>query len=268
MTPLAAASLFFLKLAVGIMASLLLVPFRGHWKGYFRMMGILSSVLLFVYLLFRGPLGETLSGWPSWLPWFLLAACILHVWASHLDRGAVVVSLQVVAAATGLLSVAWSEAAAAQAFETGVAWDVWALPLLGVLSALFLGLTMAAMLLGHWYLVSPELPIQPLIRLSFGVMVSLVVLLVGAGASALAAWDRLMPPEGMQALDHVVNIGVFVFPRFLVTISALVFAWLTWRCAKIRSTQSATGILYAIVICSLIAELLAAYAYAVTGVPL
>ena len=268
MSPLAIASLFFLKMPVGIFASLMLVPYKGHWKGYFRLMGLVSCGLLLCYLLFRGSMGVVQEGWPSWLPWLLLLGSALHVWASQTNKAKIVVTLQVLLAGLGLVCVVWAEWAAASANSGAVPWDVWMLPVLGYLSALFLGVTMAAMLLGHYYLMSPELPIQPLIRLSVALMLAIVLLLLGSTGSAIAGWGRLAPPGGMDALDHVIDVGVFVFPRFLVTFSALIFAWLTWQCAKIRSTQSATGILYAIVICSLIAELLAAYAYAVVGVPL
>lgn len=268
MSPLAAVSLFFLKLPVGILACLLLVPFRGHWKGYFRLMGIVSACLLVLYLGFRSPLGEVLVGWPSWLPWLVLAAVLAQIWASHAGRGWLVQSLQALGAVAGFVSVAWASWAAARLSQAGVAWDSWALPGIEVLSAVFLGTALATMLLGHWYLVSPELPIAPLTRLSIALLAGASLLLVGAAVSAVAGWERLVPPAGTMALDHVVDVGVFVFPRFLVTASAVVFAYLTWRCARIRSTQSATGILYAVVICSLIAELLAAYAYAVTGVPM
>lgn len=268
MSPLAIASLFFLKLPVGVLASLLLVPYGGHWKGYFRLMGAISAVLLLVYLLLRGSLGERIEGPSAWLGWAVLLLALAHVAVSILGRGRWVTALEGAAALVGLAAVCASEAAASSAVESDPAWALWALPVLGVLSSLFLGTAMAAMLLGHWYLVSPQLPIAPLNRLCIAVTGTIVVLMLGAGVSAAAGWERLSPPAGTEALDHIVDVGVFVFPRFLVGGACIVFAWLAWRCARIRSTQSATGILYAVVACSLIAELLAAYGYAVTGVPL
>jgi len=48
----------------------------------------------------------------------------------------------------------------------------------------------------------------------------------------------------------------------------LVFGWLAYRTAKIRSTQSATGILYVVVILAFLGELTSLLLLRDTGLPL
>ena len=59
-------------------------------------------------------------------------------------------------------------------------------------------------------------------------------------------------------LDTLVSIGRwFVEPRIAMAIftATLVLGWMAWETARIRSTQSATGILYVVVIVCFLGEL-------------
>jgi hypothetical protein len=57
--------------------------------------------------------------------------------------------------------------------------------------------------------------------------------------------------------------------RWLVGIvGPLVFGWMAYSAAKIRSTQSATGILYVAVVCTILGELLSMLLTRQTGLPL
>jgi hypothetical protein len=115
-------------------------------------------------------------------------------------------------------------------------------------SGLLLGLTTAAMLLGHWYLNSPGMQLAPLRRL-----------LAAAGAAVL-----------LQAL--VSSIGFACEVRYATTVSThlllflllrwsfglagvAVLLWMASRTLKIPNTQSATGILYVAVIGVFVGEL-------------
>jgi hypothetical protein len=100
----------------------------------------------------------------------------------------------------------------------------------------------AAMILGHWYLVTPKLPEAPLIliaRLLLAVMAIQVVLfvawmVVGAGPADPAPFGAL---TGEWAL--------FVWLRLIVgLIFPLVVSWAAVQTARTRSMESATGLLY------------------------
>jgi hypothetical protein len=48
----------------------------------------------------------------------------------------------------------------------------------------------------------------------------------------------------------------------------MVFGWMAYSAAKIRSTQSATGILYVAVVCTILGELVSMILMQQTGLPL
>jgi hypothetical protein len=100
----------------------------------------------------------------------------------------------------------------------------------------------AAMILGHWYLVTPRLPEAPLVlvsRLLLGVLAAQVVLFVawvglGAGPGAAGGFAGLF---GANAL--------FVWLRLIVgLIFPLIVSWAAVQTARSRSMESATGLLY------------------------
>jgi hypothetical protein len=121
---------------------------------------------------------------------------------------------------------------------------VGALALLVELAVLFAatGGVFAAMVLGHWYLVTPKLPEAPLIllaRVLFAVVLIQVVLFVawiatGAGPARAAPFSALTGPWAL-----------FVWLRLIVgLIFPLVVSWAAIQTARTRSMESATGLLY------------------------
>ena len=122
----------------------------------------------------------------------------------------------------------------------------------GVSSALLLGSAMSAMLMGHNYLVAPNLTMTPLYRLLAALAVALVVRAVGEGL-VLVVWTRehdLSTLKGDDALWLPVRWVVGLLLPALLT-------WMAWQTARIRSTQSATGILYVVVIFCFVGEVMA-----------
>jgi protein NrfD len=92
-------------------------------------------------------------------------------------------------------------------------------------------------------------------------------LAVGAVATAAAlAWDtRLAPSFGAYLLSID---GVFFWQRvFFGLVGPAVLSYMTWETAKIRSTQSATGILYVDFFTVIIGELGAKYLLQATALP-
>jgi hypothetical protein len=117
-----------------------------------------------------------------------------------------------------------------------------------ITSGLVLGLTMAAMLLGHWYLNSPGMELEPLRHLlqlmALAVLARMIVCSIGL--------------VGQIHYADEVSVGwmLFVVLRWsfgLVGVLALV--WMARQTLKIPNTQSATGILYVAVIGVFVGEL-------------
>jgi hypothetical protein len=117
-----------------------------------------------------------------------------------------------------------------------------------VSGGLVLGMTMAAMFLGHWYLNTPTMAIGPLERLVvlMGASICLRAVVEGAGLALLVA------DHGWPATEQV----LFISLRWLSGIfGALGLTVMTWHTLKIPNTQSATGILYVGVIATFLGEL-------------
>ena len=130
-----------------------------------------------------------------------------------------------------------------------------------ITSGALLGVTLAAMFLGHWYLNSPTMSLKPLERL---------VLLLGGATGARAA--VCAAGLSMQLAEpHMLgsSIVLFLVLRWLAGVAApLLLAWMTWRTLKIPNTQSATGILYVAVIVTFIGELTSLLLASELGYPL
>ena len=130
-----------------------------------------------------------------------------------------------------------------------------------VLGGLLLGSVTVAWLLGHRYLTASEMTIDPLKRASQLLFVALgarwgfllVMLSVGAlasgGADADGAFLTHLASSWMP-LSMRIGIGL-VLPT--------VFAYMVWQCVRLRSTQSATGILFFMSILVAVGELTSRY---------
>ena len=100
----------------------------------------------------------------------------------------------------------------------------------------------AAMILGHWYLVTPRLPEAPLILLA---RILLVVVAIQVGL--FVAWVALGagPASGGPFSALTGPWALFVWLRLIVgLIFPLVVSWLAVQTARTRSMESATGLLY------------------------
>jgi hypothetical protein len=136
-------------------------------------------------------------------------------------------------------------------------------------SVVLLGATTGAMILGHYYLVELELPIRALrsLTLLLAVALALRALVVGVallGPLAAGLEEALRVARGLWSPD-----GVFVWMRLLFGIAGpAALMGLVWKTVEIRSTQSATGILYVQLFLVLSGELLAKYLRVAAGLPL
>ncbi len=117
-------------------------------------------------------------------------------------------------------------------------------------SALILGSATTAMLMGHSYLISPAMSMSPLMRLLAALAASLV-LRIALACVGLWWWTS---SQGTSTLETESLLWLSL--RWLLgLIAPLVLAWMAWETARIRSTQSATGILYVVVIFCFLGEL-------------
>ena len=121
----------------------------------------------------------------------------------------------------------------------------------------------------HKNLVVLDLPITALRRLTVMLVVALalrtiVVAAVMAGPSHAGLEPARSVAAGLWSPD-----GVFVWMRLLFGIAGpLSLVWFIWKTVEIRSTQSATGILYVQLFLVMAGELLAKYLRMAAGIPL
>ncbi len=108
------------------------------------------------------------------------------------------------------------------------------------------------MLLGHYYLIAPSMTTDPLKR-------SLGAILAALGARGLlagiAVWFAQSELLGSGFRDHSTDATILAMRWGMGFVGVAVSVYLARRTAEIRSTQSATGILYITTIFVLFGEL-------------
>ena len=152
--------------------------------------------------------------------------------------------------ALGVATVARTPATTADVF--GLALALAAAPL----GALALGGLDGAMLLGHWYLVTPKLSTGPLRNASLIVVAAVVLQLVLVLFSAMRG-DFV----GTTQTGLVVAIGIRIGVGLLMTLAVALAAWWTAR----MNTQSSTGLLYVGLGSALAGEISARVLFFLTG---
>ena len=122
-----------------------------------------------------------------------------------------------------------------------------------LLSAITIGTVTTAMLLGHWYLVVPNLSTRPLFSLLALLTVGIVLqaalaaaaLLVLAGQAGVATRHEVV--SGGFSLSFWMHVGAGIVLPLLVTGLAL-------QSTRTRSLMSATGLLYVAVLLILVGQ--------------
>lgn len=104
------------------------------------------------------------------------------------------------------------------------------------LGALALGGSNAAMTLGHWYLVTPNLSTAPLRNAAIVVVIA-VGLQILVNAATIARGDLV---GASDQIGLMVAIGIRIGVGLLMTLGVALGAWWTAR----MNTQSSTGLLY------------------------
>jgi hypothetical protein len=260
--------LFLSHLGLGIVFSLAFVSGQAGVK-FFRFNAGLAAVLLASALVFR-PVDAGAAGWAALAALVLAEAAILVYWAT-VGRMLAAIRPYLLGLACVAGVVALVTQAVAASSTTGPAGPMTqALTVASFLSsAAFLGGACTAMILGHWYLVIPSMQVshlQSMVKLHIASMVVRFAVVIAAVVVAIATWQ---PGLGPSFRGYITSIdGIFFWQRMLFgLLGPALLAYLTWETAKIRSTQSATGILYVDFFTVVVGEVLAKYLLLSTRVP-
>lgn len=136
------------------------------------------------------------------------------------------------------------------------------------LSMTLLGISNFSMILGHYYLVVPKLSEEPLIYCLYIFWTALFLKMI----SSLAIIFSLGLPyleEGTLLGDGYVYNWLFISMRYLWGyIAPLVLSFFTFRLCRMRSIQSATGVLYIVEFFVIVGELISIYLMGKHGLPL
>ena len=222
---------FAIRLAGGLAAMLLVTSRQTVPPAFFRtiglvMMGLLvSAALAAAETVPRVVLGVLIGV-------AFLAYLASAFWGMGLLRLAVPATAVIAAASTWLL--VWTSFGST---STGSMFPSGFNAASRLSSAALMGSTLAAMLLGHHYLTAPAMSIDPLRRyvLAMGQTLAVRVILAGVGLATLMRSGVTV--EAASPMFLAMRWGMGVLGPAVATL-------LTWQTVKIRSTQSATGILY------------------------
>jgi hypothetical protein len=256
--------LFLAHLGVGIAFTLVLVSREAGVK-FFRFNAGLAAILIAIALAFRyqNPLDGSLIALVT-----AEAALVLY-WATV---GRMLAGIRPALIWTSIAAGAVAIVLQALDVSQGTSVPMRVLTVGSFLSsAAFLGGTCTAMILGHWYLVIPSLEIrhlQSIVKVHIASMVVRVAVVGAAVFAGLALWET--GAGGMGSFrGYITSLdGVFFWQRVLFgLVGPALLSYLTWETAKIRSTQSATGILYVAGLLVFIGELVGLYLLAETGLP-
>jgi hypothetical protein len=263
--------LFALLLGAGLLG---LLPFQNHRRipgGYFQLAAALGGLAVLLALA-TGPRGAagapSAAARPATGALLVLAAVYAAlVWSGWVAR------------ARGIAWLLLPAALLAIGVEGGMppSTAAWRGSLTLVAGAGLLGAVTQALLLGHSYVSAPGLPISHLRRLTTLAAAFVVARLAAFVLAAPAAAAGGPGGGGGGGLAHVSafdaaavlesNLPLLAMRLLLGILVPGILAWMIDRTVRIRATKSATGLLYVAFIFVLFGELVAAYLFALTGIP-
>jgi protein NrfD len=258
--------LFLTHLAIGIVFTLAVVSREAGVK-FFRFNAGIAALLIAVAFAFRPSAQAGALARFATVSLAIVEAAMVFYWAT-IGRAFASIRPAVLGAAcaAGLVTLGLH----ALDLSSGRPMLTVALTAASVLSsAAFLGGAYTAMVLGHWYLVIPSLDVshlQSIVKVHIVSMVVRVAVVAAAVFLAIATWE---PGAGPSFRRYIFSVGgIFFWQRVLFgLVGPAILSYLTWETAKIRSTQSATGILYVDFFTVVVGEVLAKYLLVATRVP-
>jgi protein NrfD len=270
--------LFLAHLGLGIVFTLVFVPREAGVK-FFRFNAGLAAILLVVALgfLFRslpawnGIGGANVGFLTLALGTVALVASTIAIVLYWATVGRVLAKIRpalvAVAIGAGFLAIVLQGAS----IDDGIGMQL--LTVASFLSsAALLGGACTAMILGHWYLVIPSMQVsylQSIVKLHIASMAVRVAVVAAAVSYALMPSFSIEAGMASSFRHYITSIdGIFFWQRVLFGLGGpALLSYLTWETAKIRSTQSATGILYVDFFTVVVGEVLAKYILLATRVP-
>ena len=134
--------------------------------------------------------------------------------------------------------------------------------------AAVLGSTVVGMLLGHWYLTTPTMSIEPLKRLNLFLGIAGVLRLMISASVVLMLWEGAFDSAETSARLAALPKAWMGLRWLAGVIGPLVVSLMVWRILKYRNTQAATGVLFVGVILAFIGDMTAALLLQETKLPL
>lgn len=265
----------FTHLAIGALLTVILISLEEIGTMFFRFMSGLVVALL-ALALFAQPLYKQIPDSLFQLPassgalafgLVLTSVAVLicgSVWVRRVGKSYLLLAFGLGLAVLVLISYFYPIAEG----RLQAAFGLRALSFVG--SALMLGSVLGAMITGHWYLVNHKLTIQPLRMASLLFLGATVLrtLFVLALMLYFSFSNELALAENARALMSFSGNGILFWARCLIgLLGPLVFAFMIYETVKLRSTQSATGMLYATVVLVFIGEAFSKFLWFFTGIP-
>ena len=259
--------LFLAHLGIGIVCTLVFVSREAGVK-FFRFNAGLAAILIAIALAFRPPGSDGGTAETIALVSLLVSEAAIVVYWATVGRTLAAIRPLIGGVAVGAGLVAILAQALVLAGDRGLPAQV--LTMASFLSsAALLGGACTAMILGHWYLIIPSLQVshlQSIVKLHIASMIVRVAVVAAAVFLAIATWEPGMGPSFRRYITS--TAGIFFWQRVLFGLAGpALLSYMTWETAKIRSTQSATGILYVDFFTVVVGEALAKYLLLATRVP-
>lgn len=263
--------LLFVQVSIGGLLSLSVTPFESLGSGFYKSTGAVFLCfavfsVLGRLLFFPDPLGQ--FSLFRFLPLlFFVLSFALYLFALWREKESLTARSYALGFFSGLLTLIVAgiryQLAPFLSFESLV------YPLSFVLSALSIGSVIATMLLGHWYLIDPDISIGPFRRLFRFFLIVLFAQIVWEsvmlGGLQLFGSDRSR--EGVLLL--LSKQRLLFLTRVLVTqLGTLVLSFFIWKTLEIPHTMAATGLLYIAVLFVAAGEILGKWLFVITSLPL
>lgn len=271
----------FAQFLVGGVGLLLIIPFETLGRGFFKTCAWIFVCLglifwwiaprpaggagfgsLFGVSLWSAPKGREFGGMILFVLLTVLYLVSLYRWEESAAKG-----LLWAAALVGLFSILNGAEAAKGARMTAL--QAGLLPANFILSALALGSVFTGMLLGHYYLVKPELPLAPLWRFAW---LLLAVLLAQGGFLLTLALKEFGPEQARVVWGGNVFLtpwGLEFWGRVLVGLAGTFIVGVGILISlRMRATRTATGFFYIGIITALVGELMSRNLFRLTHLPL
>lgn len=245
------AEFFLLSIALGIGLFSFLADSKATGAGFLKLIssiGFTSSGLAMAIHLSDG-----LSFGPQTILYALVFVSFLLIYLFHRDQKSPLMWILYFIHSVGVVALLW--------FVTDFKMTSY---LFSLSSALLTGVITYLMIMGHWYLVTPRLSEKPL---AVGIKICWVILLVKIIWSTYDSFQHTayFSAGTMEGGGYAWNWMMLLMRYLWGYVIIAVMSYYTWRLVLIRSTQSATGILYAMTFFVFVGELISIYLHFTYG---